>query len=224
MKAQTAVLIGASGLTGSFVLAELLREPTFEKVRVLVRKPLHFEHPKLEQCVVDFSDFADYQSQLGCGDTIFCCIGTTLSRVKGNQMEYRKIDFDIPVNAARFGMSAGFSHFCYVSSHLANSNSRFFYPRLKGETEEVLETFSYTGLHIFRPSFLTGERKETRIAERLGGGLMLLLSFLLPAASKPIKAQVVAKAMVQAAIGHEKGLHVYYYNEMQALAQKRNFN
>lgn len=219
MKAQTAVLIGASGLTGSFVLTELLREPAFEKVRVLVRKPLPVQHPKLEQCIVDFSDFADYQSKLGSGDTIFCCIGTTMAKVHGNKMEYRKIDFDIPVNAARFGRSAGFRNFCWVSSHLANSRSRFFYPRLKGETEEVLETFGYPGLHIFRPSFLTGARNERRIAERLGGELMKLFSSLLPSVSKPIAAATVAKAMVQAAIHNkQEGLHFYYYNEMQALA------
>jgi uncharacterized protein YbjT (DUF2867 family) len=220
MKAQTAVLLGASGLTGSFVLHELLAHPSFEKVRVLVRRPLPITHSKLEQCIVDFNDYEAYQSGIGISDSIFCCIGTTLAKVKGNKQEYRKIDFDIPVNAARFGRAAGCRHFLLVSSHLANSRSRFFYPRLKGETEEIIETFGYPGLHIFRPSFLTGPRKEKRWTEQLGGGLLQALSFLLPASSKPIAAATVAKAMVEAALTNEQGLHFYYYNEMQALSKE----
>jgi uncharacterized protein YbjT (DUF2867 family) len=220
MKAQTAVLIGAGGLTGSLVLEELLAEPCFAKVRVLVRRPLSVVHPKLEQVVVDFNNPAVYRYGLGTGDSLFCCIGTTNAQVNGNKMEYRKIDFDIPVNAAQFGKEAGFRNFLWVSSHLADSKSRFFYPRLKGETEEVLETFGLSGLHIFRPSFLMGNRKQKRWGEFLGGKLLQTFSFLLPPVSKPIAAATVAKAMVQAALTAEPGLHFYHYTDMQDLAHK----
>ena len=104
-------------------------------------------------------------SSLCTGDCIFSCIGTTSSNVKGDKVLYRSIDFDIPVNAARFGSEAGFKQYLLVSAIGADAHSRIFYSRLKGEVEEVIATFPFDGLHIFRPSLLVGERKEKRLGE-----------------------------------------------------------
>ena len=116
MNGQTAVVLGATGLIGSHVLEQLLNDDAFIKVRVLVRRPLELQHPKLEVCITDFNNYADYQSKLGTGNCIFCCIGTTNANVKGDKALYRTIDFDIPVNAARFGKEAGFQQFLLVSA------------------------------------------------------------------------------------------------------------
>ncbi len=214
MAAQTAVVIGASGLVGSLVVKQLLADDAFDKVRVLVRKPLQLSHAKLEQQVVDFSNYDDYQTKLGTGDCIFCCIGTTNANVKGNQTEYRKIDFDIPVNAARFGHEAGFEHYLLVSAMGANAQSRIFYSRLKGEVEEVIGTFQFKSFHIFRPSFLLGKRTEQRIGETIGKALSKLFAFIIPSKYKPIEAEAVAKAMVTAAKKQNSGTAVYYYADM----------
>ena len=73
MDKQTAVIIGATGLIGSLLVETLLNDDSFEKIRVLVRRPYEKQHPKLEVCVVDFSTLDDFANKLGKGDSIFCC-------------------------------------------------------------------------------------------------------------------------------------------------------
>lgn len=214
MSTQTAVVLGASGLVGSYVVQNLLEDDSFTTVRVLVRKPLLLQHPKLEQQLVNFTNYEEYKKKLGTGNCIFCCIGTTKANVKSDETEYRKIDFDIPVNAARFGSEAGFQQFLLVSAVGANSKSRIFYSRLKGEVEEVIGTFHFTGFHIFRPSFLLGNRKEKRMGELIAKTISKIFSFLIPSNYKPIEASDVAAAMVKTAIAKEEGCKIYYYQDM----------
>jgi uncharacterized protein YbjT (DUF2867 family) len=214
MNEQTAVVIGATGLIGSLLLQQLLNDDAFTKVRILVRKPMNSLHPKLETQLVDFNNYEDYKTKLGTGVCIFCCIGTTNAHVKGNETEYRKIDFDIPVNAARFGKEAGFQQFLIVTAATANSNSRIFYNRLKGEVEDVISTFNYPSFHIFRPSFLLGNRVEQRTGERIFKFIFKAIGFLLPYAWKPVEACDVAKAMIATAKKGKAGMNIYYFKEM----------
>lgn len=214
MNGQTAVVLGSTGLIGSQVLNQLLSDDAFTKVRVLVRRSVNITHPKLEVSVTDFNNYSDYQTKLGKGDCIFCCIGTTNAKVKGDKAEYRKIDFDIPVNAARFGKEAGFQQFLLVSAVGANSKSSIFYSRLKGEVEEVIATFQFKSFHIFRPSVLLGKRNENRLGERIGKVLFTIFSFLIPSKYKGIKDVDVAKAMINAAKEGREGMKVYYYEDM----------
>lgn len=214
MNGQTAVVLGATGLIGSHLLEQLLNDDAFIKVRVLVRRSIELQHPKLEVCVTDFNNYKDYQSKLGTGDCIFSCIGTTNANVKGDKALYRSIDFDIPVNAARFGKEAGFQQYLLVSAVGANPRSSFFYTRLKGELEDVIATFKFKSFHVFRPSFLLGNRKEQRMGEGIGKAVFQFFKFLIPAKYKDIQASDVAKAMIKAAKEGKEGMKVYYYSEM----------
>ena len=56
MRTQTAVVLGSTGLTGQFLVPMLLEDPAFDKVRILVRKPVTLVHPKLEIEIVDFTN------------------------------------------------------------------------------------------------------------------------------------------------------------------------
>ena len=46
---MTATLIGATGLVGSYLLNELLKDPFYDEVKILIRKPLDITHTKLEK-------------------------------------------------------------------------------------------------------------------------------------------------------------------------------
>jgi len=85
-----------------------------------------------------------------------------------------------------------------VSAVDADSNSRNFYLKLKGETEEAVQASGIESVYILRPSLLIGNRKEFRAGEKLATWLMPLFAFLLPARYRPVKASEVAKAMVNA--------------------------
>lgn len=214
MNGQTAVVLGATGLIGSSLIEQLLIDDAFSTVRVLVRRPISLKHPKLEVCITDFSDYDAFKKNLGTGDCIFSCIGTTNANVKGDKLLYRSIDSDIPVNTARFGKKAGFKQYLLVSAVSANSNSRIFYSRLKGEVEEMIATYQFQSFHVFRPSLLLGRKQSERSGENIAGALFRFFSFLIPSKYKAIDASAVAKAMIKTARQGKEGFNVYYYREM----------
>ena len=222
MKELTAVVIGATGLTGSLLVEELIKDSDFKTVRTLVRTPADINHPKLEQRIVNFNDLNDYTQKLGEGDIIFCCVGTTQKKVHKDKDAYKKVDYDIPVKAAEIGIAKGFKQFLIVSAIGANENSSNFYLSLKGKTENKIKQFPYVGIGIFQPSILNGNRKENRIVERIAQTAMDLLSFLLLGPLKKFRAigaNNVAKAMLQASKKQTPGIHYYQYADMMHLVQ-----
>ena len=222
MKELTAVVIGATGLTGSLLVEELIKDSDFKTVRTLVRTPADINHPKLEQRIVNFNDLNDYTQKLREGDIIFCCIGTTQKKVHKDKNAYKKVDYDIPVNAAEIGIAKGFKQFLIVSAIGANENSSNFYLNLKGKTENKIRQFPFVSIGIFQPSILNGNRKENRIVERIAQTAMDLLSFLLLGPLKKFRAigaNNVAKAMLQASKKQTPGIHYYQYADMMHLVQ-----
>ena len=212
-----ATLIGATGLIGGHLLEFLLRDGYFDQVRILVRRPFETVHPKLEKYLVDFTDLQRFRKALEGSDVIFCSVGTTQKKVKGEKEAYRKVDFDIALNAAHLGKQCGCEKFILVSAIGANSKSNNFYIRLKGETEEAVKATCIRSIHIMRPSVLLGERKELRPGEKLATWLMPALSFLLPQKFRPVHAKDVAEAMVAAAKKNEQGFFIHDYNGIKQL-------
>jgi uncharacterized protein YbjT (DUF2867 family) len=223
MQQLTALVLGATGLIGEQLVKQLLADAAFSKVRILVRRPVDLSNPKLEVEIVDFSNLADYRKKIGTGDCIFCCIGTTQSKVKGDRNEYRRVDFDIPVNAAVMGKDAGFTSYLLVSAVGANSSASNFYLKLKGEVEEKIASVEYQAFHAFRPSILFGKRTEFRFGELIGKGLMKAISVLFvggAAKYKGIEGAVVARSMIAAAKLTTKGMFIHHYKDMMKLAGK----
>ena len=214
---MTATLVGATGLIGSYLLEELLNDPYFETVRILIRRPLDITHPKLEKKIVDFNDSDSLLVALSNSDVLFCAIGSTMKKVKGDKEAYRKIDFDIPVKLARFCKMTNCEKFILVSSAGANSKSRNFYQRLKGETDEAVKSIGLKTVHIMRPSLLLGERKEFRPGENIGKAIMTSLSFLIPAKYKAIQGKDVAKVMLVLAKKNDEGIFVHENREIRDL-------
>jgi uncharacterized protein YbjT (DUF2867 family) len=215
---MVATIAGSTGLIGGHLLDELLNDSYFDTVRILIRKPVDITHPKLEKKIVDFNDSDSLLVALSNSDAVFCSIGTTQKKVKGDKEAYRKIDFDIPVKLARFSKMVGCEKFILVYSVGANSNGSNFYIKLKGEVEDVIKTIGLKSLHIMRPSFLLGNRKEFRIGEVIGKPLMQFFSFAIPKKYKAISAKDVAKAMVAIAKAKNEGTFVYEYNEIKNLS------
>jgi uncharacterized protein YbjT (DUF2867 family) len=220
MNEQTAVVIGATGLIGNMVVEELLNDDVFSIVRTLTRKPLTIIHPKLQQKIVNFNDINDYKEKFEEGDIIFCCIGTTQKKVQGDKEAYKKVDYDIPVNAAQIGISRGYKKYLLVSAIGANENSSNFYLQLKGKTENAIKKFSFRSISIFRPAQLLGKRKEYRPAEKILQPVTKFISLFLFGSLKKyrsIHAKDVAKAMVKESKQNNPGIHYFEYTQMMQL-------
>jgi len=220
MSERTATLIGATGLVGGELLSLLLDDNYFKKVRILVRRPFTMNHPKLERKLVDFSDADSLLVGLDESDVVFCTIGTTMKKVGGNKEVYRKIDYDIPVNIARYCKIMNCKNYIVVSAVGADSGSRNFYLKLKGEVEDILKKVGIESTYIMRPSMLLGKRNEFRFGERIAIPLIKKIAFLLPSKYKPIEARDVARAMLAAAKKNEKGFFICEYKKMKRLGRE----
>jgi uncharacterized protein YbjT (DUF2867 family) len=210
----TAAIIGATGLIGSHILLQLLGDQEFGEIRVLARRPFSANHNKLKVIKLDFADLRAFEDALFKVDIVFCAVGTTRGKTP-DLNAYRKVDVDIPVNAARLSEKAGVKSFQLVSSVGADSNSRNFYLQMKGSVEDEVRKLNIPSINIFRPSLLLGKRNPPRLAEQISAVLMRPLHFLIPDQYKPIEAKQVAKAMIRASKERHPGFNILHYREMQ---------
>ena len=204
MPAQcNALVLGASGLVGSALVALLLDDARYKKVTCLVRKPLQnsdFDDPagKLEPIVIDYQELEDYQGYFRA-EHIYVCLGTTIKKA-ASKAAFRKVDFEYVFIAAQLARAQRARSFVWISTVGANAKSGSFYLRVKGELENAI--FALSGLDnasAVRPSLLLGERQDSRLAEYLGIQFTQLISPLMlgPLAKyKPISAQDVAAQMI----------------------------
>ncbi len=215
MSVRIATIIGATGLIGNHLLKLLQKDGHFTTIRLLVRRPFSETNFKTEVKLIDFEDAESFKLGIDGSHTVFCAVGTTQQKVGGDKKAYRKVDFDIAVNAARFCKETGCNQFLLVSAVGANKKSGNFYLRLKGETEEAVEAKNLPSLSVFRPSVLLGNRKEVRTAEKWVQSASQTFSFLLPSKYKPISAKEVALSMLQAAKKEVPGFTIYEYKQMK---------
>lgn len=220
MRPRVALLAGATGLVGGNCLRQLLESPAYSRIIALLRRPLGIDHPRLEERIVDWERirFAD----LTCDDA-FCALGTTMAKA-GSQDAFRSVDFGYSVNLARRALECEARRFVLVSSVGAGAGSSNFYLRVKGETEAAIAAMPFEAVHIFRPSFLIGERNEHRAAERIAVSLALTLrwAFVGPARKyRPVHADQVACAMIAAAQSSRLGLQVFDFAGIQSLCAIR---
>lgn len=221
---KKAIIIGATGLIGSRLLRRLQNDNTIGRILVLSHRMVELKGPKTDVQVIDFSDMDRLRSAIDGNNVLFCTVGTTRKKAGGDKEIYRKVDFDIPVNAAHLCAEMGCKQFLLVSSVGADSNSNNFYLSLKGEVEDAIKASDVTSVSIFRPSVLLGDRKESRPGETIGKFLMSTFSFLLPPRMKPIDAEEVAEAMVIIARQGRAGYNVYQYDEIKKESQNYKSN
>ena len=223
MPGKTATVLGATGLIGGHLIQLLQDDPDFETIRAIVRKPIAFDHPKTELKLVNFDDYESVKLAIDGSDAVFCAIGTTQKKVKGDKDAYRKVDYQIPVNAAHFCAETGCPTFILVSSVGAASDSSNFYLKLKGEVEDQVKRLAIHSVSVFRPSMLTGDRKEFRLGEKIAQPLLTFFGFMLIGKWEKyhaIDAHSVARAMIQSAKDNKPGFAVYEYEEILQLSKK----
>lgn len=218
---KTAILLGATGLIGGHCLQFLLKSARYCRVVCLVRKKLPVINDKLEQVVVDFDHLQNYADELK-GDDVFCCLGTTIKVAKTKE-NFRKVDYQYPLEAGKIALANGATQYLLVSSLGADKDSLVFYSKTKGEVERDIAALGYPALHIMKPSLLLGDRTESRLGEKVGEAVMTSLSFLMQGPLKKyraIDAEAVAFAMVHLASKEQSGTHIHQSDAIQAIYDK----
>ena len=194
---KTALIFGSSGLIGSQLLNKLIESNNYNKIKLFVRSVPAINDPKIEIIETDFNNLENHKEDIK-GDDCFFCIGTT-KKNSPDKDEYRKIEYNIPVEIAQIAKLNSVNSFLYVSSGFANPKSSGAYLRYKGEVEEELKKLNFSKLGIMRPAILLGDRKENRVVEKIGIFIMKMFSPLFLGGlkkMKPIHSEKVAKVML----------------------------
>ncbi len=218
---RTALIAGASGMVGKACLYELLESEAYSRVTALVRKPIPLKHHKLHQLVVDFDNLSAFSEELFAND-VYCCLGTTI-KAAGSQENFKKVDYEYPLELARITKQNGADTFLFISSMGANAQSSIFYSRVKGEVEQAIEAVGFLSFMVFRPSLLLGNRAEFRLGEQIAKIIVRATGWMFVGPLKKYKAipaSIVAKAMLHAAgIANQKGKKVYFNDALFKLAE-----
>jgi uncharacterized protein YbjT (DUF2867 family) len=217
---KVALLAGASGLTGGYVVEAFLAAPDVSRVVALSRRPLGRDHPRLANRIVQFERLQAQLQGVNC-DVALCCLGTTI-RQAGSQQGFRAVDLECVLNFARVAKAAKAQRFVVMSSVGADPQARNFYLRTKGEMEEQLAAVGFASLDILQPSVLLAWRAEMRPLELAARLLMPLVNPLLLgryAAWRGVAARTVAAAMLGATRSGRRGVQRYTWTGIEALAR-----
>lgn len=208
-------LAGTSGLTGSHTLKQLLENPGVTKVISIGRKRIEIKHPKLEEVLLG-SPISFH------ADAFLCCLGTTIKKA-GSQEAFEKIDVHLPLELGRALKANGCETAAAISAIGADSNSSVFYNRAKGKMEEGMRQIGFKSLSLLRPSIIAGNRKESRLAEKISLKMMSAAAPLMAGPIRkyrPIEAETIAKALVKLALERKPGAIVYDSDAVQEIGGK----
>ena len=191
---KTAILLGATGLTGRILLNLLLFDPNYKKIKVISRTTVGFKNPKLEEHLIDLFELEKHK-EIFFADEVFCCVGTTKAKTPDKET-YRKIDYGIPVVAAKLCKENNINTFIVISAMGANTKSTIFYNKIKGEMERDVIKQNLKNTYILQPGLIVGVRNEKRIGEKIGGIILKFLNPIVPKKYRTISPEIIAKAMI----------------------------
>jgi len=218
---RQALIFGATGAVGHELLQLCLEGDRYSRVTVIARRSASLAHEKLQwiEAGFDVLDGLEPVSGMTDGDA-FCCLGTTM-KAAGSEANFRRVDYDFVLNAARFAKKSGARQFSMVSALGANSKSNGIYNRTKGEVEAAVIAENFPSLRIFRPSLLKGKRDEFRLAEEVGNWVSFLMTPLFALGLRkyePVEISKLARALyVSADDDKANGSHyIYESDEIQS--------
>lgn len=215
---KTAILIGATGLTGRHLLNLLLTDSDYVRIIVLGRRTTGIKHTKIKEHIIDLMDLSNF-GDLIKGDVAFCCVGTTKSKTP-NKENYYNIDYGIPTSLAYLCDKNKVENFVVLSSMGANEKSRSFYLRTKGLMEKTILSTTVKNIFILRPSIIMGKRQDKRLLEFVFKMIFKCFEWFMIGAFesyKSIHAKKIAQAMI---VLSKKGYYspVIMSNQIQKLA------
>ena len=206
------IIAGSTGLVGKNILNQLYEDN--HNVIAISRKPISGLHPKATELVIDFESFLINGSLPACNH-VFLCLGTTM-KIAGNKNNFRRVDFDYSLDIAKKGFQSSAKKLTLISSGGADSSSKNFYLRVKGELEDAIINIGFESVNIFRPGLLTGAGGRKRASsEKIFMKLAKFLDLIFIGSARKyrsINAEVLAKKMVST-LKSKPGVNYYYYDD-----------
>ncbi len=215
------LLLGYSGAVGSQLLQELIRSDKVNRIVCLGRRQPSLDHHKLVFVSADMEKQTEQLDAFSGISRVYCCLGTTI-RTAGSREAFRKVDYDMVVNAAHIAKQAGVAHFSVVSAMGADEHSKVFYNQVKGSCEHALKQIGFNRLSIYRPSLLTGPRTEFRLGEKIAQLIFPLIEWMLAGKLRhyrSISTNTVARAMLLNSIKTDEGTEIFLSDDIKQLSK-----
>jgi uncharacterized protein YbjT (DUF2867 family) len=215
---KTAIIIGATGLTGNLLLQKLIDDTRYDSIKLFSRKKTEGLPSKVKQFIGNILELENFKEDF-IADELFVCIGTTAKKTP-DKTAYKNIDYGIPVAAAKLAKENNIPTFLVVSAMGANAKSNVFYNKTKGEMEQAVISENIPNTYILRPSIIGGNRNENRPMEKIGAAIFKLLQPLMLGKLKKyrlIEAENIAKAMIYLA-KQKPAFHIIESDKIQELA------
>ncbi|WP_452229937.1 nucleoside-diphosphate sugar epimerase [Lacinutrix sp. MEBiC02404] len=163
---KTAIILGASGLTGGILLQKLMEDDSYESIKLFSRSKIEGLPNKVTQFIGNLLKLEEFKPDF-TADQVFCCIGTTAKKTPDKNL-YKQIDYGIPVTAAKLSKENKIPTFLVISAMGASAKSSVFYNKTKGEMERDVLQQNVKNTFVLRPSIIGGERNEARPLEKIG--------------------------------------------------------
>ena len=217
---KSALIAGSTGLIGSALLQLLLEENHYEHVISISRRSTGVNHPKLKEVITSFDRLSNVKEDL-IADDVFICLGSTMKKA-GSKDAFEKYDYAYPLEIATIALENGAQQVSIITALGANSESPFFYNRVKGDLEKAMASLDYKSVNMLRPSLLLGERDENRMTENIAQSFYKALgwAFVGPISKyKAVEGSSVARAMLQVAKENKNGVNIFDSNTIKQKAQ-----
>ena len=210
------MLVGATGVVGSHVLAAALEDSRIAKVIAPTRRPLA-SNKKLVNPVVNFSRLpagADWWKV----DAVICTLGTTI-KTAGSQEAFAAVDRELPILFARRARAAGATRFALNSSLGASYRGNFYlrtnYLRIKAEAENGIRAIGFPYFTIVRPSLIDAKREQSRPGEFAAIMFARVLKPFIPRRYRAVKPERIARALIEGVLSQTPGERIVESEQLQ---------
>ena len=196
-------VIGATGLIGGKVMEECIGREDVRLSAIARREAKLPRGIRMELFVAEPAKWGEVLEALR-PKAVICALGTTWKKAGEDEEAFRAVDQHLVLETARAAKEQGVDRFVAVSSVGADTASKNFYLRVKGETERELTKLRFNRLDILRPGLLRGKREnDRRIGERIGIAAAPVANLLLHGKYRQYRA-IEANTVAQAAIALAK--------------------
>jgi uncharacterized protein YbjT (DUF2867 family) len=225
----SAVIAGSTGAVGGNVTAALLASARFEVIVSVGRRLMENlpSSPRFSQHVVDMSDPSSYETLLTGYSCAFCTLGIGQAS-KVSREELYRVDVRMAIDFASACRRQGIRHFTLMTAVGANTRSKFYYVRIKGELEEKLIALGFARTSIFRPSMLLTPENRYGFTQ---GVMLRLFPIIQPLLFGPlrkfrgIRVEDLGRAMVTNAeqpASNPSGVEIFEWDDFEELLRPQN--
>ena len=217
---KSIIFLGASGAVGSITLQKILSFSNVDKVLSLGRRALDTVNiTKLDQKIINVSDPDTYKNFILGFDTAICTLGVGESS-KVSKDHFLKIDKKAVLDFAIVCKLNGVKHFQLLSSVGANSSSKSFYLKTKGELNDSLRELNFERLSLFQPSMILTPKNRYGFSQAIILKVWPKLDFIFQGKAKKyrgIKVEELGKAIAKNTLKEGNGTEILHYNEFKKL-------